>query len=127
MKRWWHEYGNCHIKAWGQFVCRGGYLILRRSPYAKFARWQPEWWYRPIAIVGALLQHVGSWVTFVGWVLRWRGFYHASWAIELDGTWWEWVPVEDRHDVSMPSLIFRGRWQEVDAKEERDYRDLHRR
>lgn len=103
----------------------GGYLVLRRSPWASAAAWVPEWWWAPMAFIGAVLQHAGSYITFAGWLLRWRGYYHASWARRIQAAdWHEYTPDEDHALRDILPLWFPGHWRPVDVMSERGVMEL---
>jgi hypothetical protein len=102
-------WSNCHLWAWKQFVRRGGVIAFSKTRYAALGTNKPEWWWLPFWACGVALQHVGAWVTFVGWVLRWRSWYHVYYAQELGGEWWEFVPDSGTKEPRIIApLIFSG-------------------
>jgi len=113
------EVKNCHLAAWERFVRQGGYIVLRRSNFCAADDASTPWWWLPFYAIGIILQHVGSWITFAGWMLRWRCWYHASWASELNGDWWEYVPKGEKRKRHMPPVFFDGEWQKVDPIHEK--------
>ena len=99
---------NCHLWAWSRFVEEGGYIAFRQTRVSRFAVTSPEWWWCPFWALGVVLQHVGSYVVFIGWLLRWRTWYHAFW-IDPNCEWWEFRADENpEKKLAVTPIIFKG-------------------
>lgn len=111
---------NCHIWAWSQMVRRGGFIAFRKTQYAALGTDKPEWWWRPMWALGVLIQHIGAYLGFLGWLLRWRSWYHCCW-VDQSGQWWEFVPVKASKSARYaPPLVFTGEAKKVIDEEKRD-------
>ena len=119
------HYSNCHYWAWGHFVKNGGYMCMRRSYFGKLeVKDTPELYWVPFWIIGVALQHVGSWITFLGWMFRWRTWYHMVWIPKIEEDYYEFNPLTKKGMRKVAPGIFYGRAtigsdKDIDPKVER--------
>jgi len=102
---------NCHIRAWKHFVHGNAeWLAFRRTKFNKLSKHAQRWYWKPLMVIGIILQWGGSIITACGWWLRWGNWYHMIWILP-NGEWWEYIPDAPKKIKVLPSIIFKGKEQ----------------